>query len=372
MKLVADRVMVDAAEAFGDFGELSLVDGRRLAPSDLADCDVLLVRSVTRVNQALLADSPVCFVGTATAGTDHIDLDYLAGRGIAFAAAPGCNARAVGEYVLACVLALHPAQALDGLRCGIIGLGHAGSAAARLLAAAGVSCIACDPPRAAVEGEQGFVTLAAALDADIVSLHVPLRDDGPWPTRHLLGAPELGRMRPGALLINAARGGVVDETALHTALTAGRLRAVLDCWMNEPAVAPALLARAEVATPHIAGHAREARARGTWQLRDALAVYLARVQPAALAGYPPAPTLELGGQRGWAAVRAAVRHCVDPLAQSAIFRAETARHGSAVFDRLRAQFGERREFAAQPVALPQGDPDTARLLQRFDFPVLTI
>ena len=168
MKLVADRVMVDAAEAFGDFGELSLVDGRSLAPSDLAECDVLLVRSVTRVNQALLADTPVRFVGTATAGTDHIDLDYLAGRGTAFAAAPGCNARAVGEYVLACVLALHPAQALDGLRCGIIGLGHAGSAAARLLAAAGVSCIACDPPRAAVEGEQGFVTLAAALDEDHV------------------------------------------------------------------------------------------------------------------------------------------------------------------------------------------------------------
>ena len=372
MKLVADRVMVDAAAAFGDFGKLSLVDGRGLTPGDLADCDVLLVRSVTRVNQALLANSPVRFVGTATAGTDHIDLEYLAGRGIAFAAAPGCNARAVGEYVLACVLALHAGQTLDGLRCGIIGLGHAGSATARLLAAAGVSCVACDPPRAAEEGKAGFVALEAALDADIVSLHVPLLDDGPWPTRGLLGAAELARMRPGALLINAARGGVIDETALRHELTVGRLRAVLDCWMDEPTIAPDLLAVAAVATPHIAGHAREARARGTLQLRDALVAHLDCPPPPPLPGHPPAPMLELRGEQGLTALRAAVRHCVDPLAQTALFRAETARHGAAVFDRLRARFGERREFLAQPVALPQGDPDTARLLQRFDFPVVSL
>jgi len=372
MKLVADRVMVDAAAAFGDFGELSLVDGRSLAPPDLTDCDVLLVRSVTRVNQALLAKSPVRFVGTATAGTDHIDLAYLAERGIAFAAAPGCNARAVGEYVLACVLALHETRPLAGLRCGIIGLGHAGSAAARLLTAAGVNCVACDPPRAAAEGRADFVALEAALDADIVSLHVPLLDDGPWPTRALLGEAELARMRSGALLINAARGGVVDEPALQHALAAGRLRAVLDCWMDEPAIAPGLLARAAVATPHIAGHAREARARGTLQLRDALVAHLGCPPPTPMPDHPPAPTLDLRGQQGWAALRAAVRHCVDPLTQTELFRAETLRHGAAVFDRLRARFGERREFLAQPVALPQGDQDTARLLQSFDFPVLTI
>lgn len=372
MKLVVDRVMVDALAAFEAFGEVALVDGRALRPADLDDCDILLVRSVTRVDAALLANSPVRFVGTATAGTDHIDLNYLHQRGIAFAAAPGCNARAVGEYVLACVLTLHAGESLAGLRCGIIGLGHAGSAVARLLRAAGLTCVACDPPRAAHEGEAGFVALEAALEADVISLHVPLTDDGRWPTRHLLGAREIARLRPNALLINAARGGVVEESALLAALRAGQVRAVLDCWMNEPAVDRDLLALAAIATPHVAGHAVDARARGTWQLRDALAAYLARPDRAPAPTQASAATLDLAGQRGLAALSAAVLHCVNPSTLTATFRAETAAHGATAFDRLRAQFGLRREFSAQPVALSKGDPDTARLLQTFDFPVLTI
>lgn len=370
MKLVVDRVMVDALAAFEPFGELVLVDGRAIGPHHLADCDILLVRSVTRVDATLLADSRVRFVGTATAGIDHIDLEYLQQRGIAFAAAPGCNARAVGEYVLACVLALHEDEALSDLRCAVIGLGHAGSAVARLLGAAGVECVACDPPRAARESPAGFVELAAALDADVVSLHVPLTDEGLWPTRRLLGAAEIARLRPQALLINAARGGVVDESALAKALASGRLRAVLDCWCNEPAVATGLLSMASVATPHVAGHATDARARATWQLRASLAAHLAwrdlAPAPAAVLAAP----LDLAGQGGFAALRAAVFHCIDPRAQTTIFKAETARHGAAAFDRLRAQFGVRREFSAQPVALSGGDTDTARLLQSFDFPVL--
>ena len=372
MKLVVDRVMVDALAAFEGFGEVALIDGRTLQAADLDDCDILLVRSVTRVDQALLANSPVRFVGTATAGTDHIDLNYLQQRGIAFAAAPGCNAQAVGEYVLACVLALHAGETLAGLRCGIIGLGHAGSAAARLLSAAGLACVACDPPRAAREGEAGFVALEAALDADVVSLHVPLTDGGRWPTRDLLGAREIARLRPNAVLINAARGGVLDETALTAALRAGRVRAVLDCWMNEPAVDRELLALASIATPHVAGHAVDARARGTWQLRDALAAYLGQPDVNPAPAQTLAASLSLLGQRGVAALSAAVMHCVSPPALSARFRADTAAHGATAFDRLRAQFGVRREFSAQPVALSKGDPDTARLLQTFGFPVLTI
>ena len=372
LRIVADRVIADAAAAFAAFGEIRLHDGRALHRALLADCDVLLVRSVTRVDANLLDGTPVRFVGTATAGTDHIDESLLASRGVAFSAAPGCNARAVGEYVLACVLA-HAARCgrrPDELSCGVIGCGHAGGAALALLEAAGVRCLRHDPPRAAQAA--GFVSLDEALAADIVSLHVPLTAGGDHPTVGLVGARELGVMRPGALLINAARGGVVDEAAWLRAIADGRLTAVVDCWAGEPVVSPALLAAAWIATPHIAGHTIDARQRATRQLRDALAAWQAgRGAPPvpawhSAAGAAPTPLrLDMGGT--WAAAGSAVRACCDPLAQTALMRAAISAGEAGAFDRLRAQFGQRREFGIRPVALPGAAPDTSGLLQRLGF-----
>ena len=372
MRLVVDRVIADAATAFAPFGEIVSLDGRQLGPADVRDADVLLVRSVTRVDEALLADSCVRFVGTATAGTDHIDIDYLSRAGIAFSAAPGCNARPVGEYVLSCVLA-HAAdrqRPVDSLRCGLIGVGHAGSAARRLLAALGVECVACDPPRARREGTAGFVSLAEVLACDVVSLHVPLTRQGPDATHHLLDAAALAQLPDGALLINAARGGIVDEAALLTALRSARFRAALDCWQDEPAPSAALVADAWIATPHVAGHSVDARERATVQLRTALAHFLGVSMPPYA---PPAPALRptrpLAGQ-GFAAVHEAVMACCDPLAETPHLKALAGNGPAALasgFDALRARAGQRREFPVQPVAPGRYDPDTARLLEALDF-----
>ena len=373
MKIVADRVISDAEAAFSSFGEVTLLEGRRIGPADLRDADVLLVRSVTRVDEALLAGSRVRFVGTATAGIDHVDTAYLDAAGIAFASAPGCNARAVGEYVLACVVAWAAArgQPVDGLRCGLIGVGHAGNAARTMLEAVGVRCLLHDPPRARREGGAGFVDIETALAADVVSLHVPLVEHGEHATHHLLDAQRLGLLRPGTLLINAARGGVVEEAELLPRLLAGDLHAALDCWEGEPAPWPALVSAAWIATPHVAGHSVDARRRATRQLQVALARFLDCEAPAyAAVGEGLRPTAMLVGQ-GPEAVRSAITLCCDPLRETPRLQALAPAGREAIaarFDALRAEAGVRREFTAQPVALAWPDPDTAALLHRINFP----
>jgi len=371
LRIVADRVIADAAAAFAGFGDVTLHDGRAIGRALLGDCDILLVRSVTRVDATLLAGTPVRFVGTATAGTDHIDEAWLRTHDVAFSAAPGCNARAVGEYVLACVLARAAAlgRRPDELSCGIVGCGHAGSAALALLETVGVRCLRNDPPRAA--HTPGFVSLAEALTADIVSLHVPLTAAGDHPTTGLIGARAIAGMQPGALLINAARGGIVDEPAWLRAIADGRISAVVDCWAGEPVVSPALLAAAWVATPHIAGHTIDARLRATRQLRTTLEAWC-RAQGSAVGTWQPAaaaplPPLVLPPGDAWATLGAAVTACCSPLAQTVLMRAGLADDTPGTFDRLRAQFGQRREFGIRPVALSQAAPDTSSLLQGLGF-----
>lgn len=376
LRIVADRVIAQATAAFAELGELTLADGREIDRALLANCDVLLVRSVTRVDAALLAGTAVRFVGTATAGIDHVDTNFLDTQGIHFAAAPGCNARPVGEYVLACVLAHAAQRGRDPreLRCGVIGCGHAGSAALALLEGLGLTCLRNDPPRAL--REPGFVGMAEVLDADVVTLHVPLTDSGPHATRGLLGAAEFAAMRPGSLLINAARGGVVDEAAWLDEIARGRSVAAVDCWVGEPSVSDALLAAAFVASPHVAGHSVDARIRATVQLRAALAAWCAttgRVLPPWQPTPEPAPAPHtLPGGPDPASVAAAVAACCDPRAltarmRSALAAAPDEQVRRAVFDALRAEFGRRREFGVRPVALPGGAPDTASLLATLGF-----
>jgi erythronate-4-phosphate dehydrogenase len=369
LRIVADRVIAEAATAFAAFGEVTLADGRLISRELLAGADVLLVRSVTRVDAALLDGTPVRFVGTATAGTDHVDLELLGARGIAFAAAPGCNARAVGEYVLACVLAYAAlrGRAPASLRCGIIGCGHAGSAARALLEAVGVRCLRHDPPLAEAGGG-GFVALDDALAADVVTLHVPLTGSGPHRTIGLIGERELARLPSGALLVNAARGGVVDEAAWQRAIAAGRVLGAVDCWVGEPTIAPAMLAAAWIASPHVAGHTVDARRRATRQLRVALEAWAGLPAAGNLAGDDEAraPRLLPPGEDP---LRAAVAACIDPHALTARCRAALAAPDAdrGGFDRLRAEFGRRREFSAWPVARRGIDPDTAASLQRLGF-----
>ena len=279
LDIVADENIPLVSALFGSMGPVRLAPGRDISAETVRHADMLLVRSVTRVDAALLDGSAVRFVGSATSGLDHIDLDYLRRRGIPFACAPGANADSVVEYVLAALLHLATIRgaALRGKTLGIAGCGRIGSRLARRAAALGMQALLCDPPlaEAGAAGAAGaYLSLNALIrKADILTLHVPLVRGGPHPTWHMIGRDELAACRAGAWLVNTSRGGVIDNEALLEALRRSPQRpaaVALDVWEGEPAPPAALLERVDVATPHIAGYSYDGKAAGARMLRDAM------------------------------------------------------------------------------------------------------
>jgi erythronate-4-phosphate dehydrogenase len=294
--IIADENIPFAREAFGPLGEVRLVAGRAIAPDAVREADALLVRSVTRVNAALLANTRVKFVGTATIGTDHIDLDYLQQKGIAFASAAGCNANSVAEYVVAALLhiAVQRQIVLEGMTLGVVGAGNVGSRVAEKARALGLKVMLNDPPLAELifshspstlsfDQQQNFSRLAGLpfhsleelMAADIITLHTPLVRRGPHPTFHLFDEKRLRQMKNGAVLLNTARGEVIDTLALKKALRKARLSAaVLDVWEHEPHIDPELVELTTLATPHIAGYSFDGKVKGTWLIYEALCRFL--------------------------------------------------------------------------------------------------
>ncbi len=271
--IVADDAIPHLDAAFGT-DAVRRVRGADIGRSHLQNATALLVRSVTRVDANLLEGTPVRFVGSATAGTDHVvraDLDAL---GIHFAHAPGCNARAVTEYVLTALLSF--GGFTDPV--GVVGYGQIGRRLTTALRRLGYTVLVCDPPRAdaGFEDERYHPLSTLLRGCPTLSLHVPKVLDGAYATRHLLDAEALATLPTGALVLNTCRGDVVDNAALHAWLDAGHGHAVLDVWEGEPNVRSGLLRHPAIrlATPHIAGYTAEGKARGTRMVHDALQQHL--------------------------------------------------------------------------------------------------
>ncbi len=278
LKLLADENMPLVEKLFGEFADISRKPGRQIQADDLKGVDILLVRSVTQVDSALLAQADqLGFVGTATIGTDHIDQRLLAERRIVFASAPGCNAEAVVDYVLSGIWNHCRDHQLDpgNLTYGVIGCGNVGGRLVERLERLGVTVLQSDPPKAERESRFIDTPLDRLLSqADVICCHTPLTLDGVNATYHLLSADNLARLKPGALLINAGRGPTIDNKALLKRLTDGAdICCILDVWELEPEVDAALADRAYIATPHIAGHSLDGKIRGTWMLYQALKSY---------------------------------------------------------------------------------------------------
>lgn len=363
-RALADENIPGLDDTFGRHLVLRRFTGRRLERGDLRDADVLLVRSVTPVGEDLLAGSQVRFVGTATIGTDHLDTDFLARAGIAWASAPGCNADAAAQYTLAMMLLAcrRLGRPLAAQRVGIVGHGKVGSRLRRLLDTLGITTAVCDPPLVAsgsltAAGGVGLegVPLERALGCDVVSLHVPLTDHGPWPTRGMIDDAAIGAMPRGALLVNAARGGVVRETPLRQALIDRRIHAALDVWPREPEVDGALLELCTVATPHVAGFSVEGKARGTRMIYEAFLDWIGQATGRAEA--PPAAhvarrlRLALTGDPA-AVIADAVFEATGVAADDERMRAETPICAER-FDALRRAHAPRHEFARIAIGLPE-------------------
>ncbi len=356
MKLLVDENLPEAERFFAEFGVLTRVAGRAVTPAQAQAADVLLLRSQTRIDAALLGDAQPRFVGTGTAGVDHVDEAFLAGRGIPFAHAPGCNADPVADWVMVATAQAVLAGALaEGARFAVVGGGAVGGRVAKRLAALGFEVGIYDPPRQAL----GLPLAApawsreAVLAADAITFHVPAIKGGAHPTVPWLSAEALLALPRGRVLLNAGRGGVVPDGALLTALQRGDGHWVaLDVFEAEPAPPLALLEAVALATPHIAGHSDEGKLRGTAMLYDALCETLGRSREdhysAALAP-PPEARIVPGTTRqaGWEALAEAL----ELRALSARYREALAAGNqtpSAIFDALRRAQGGRRDFALTP------------------------
>jgi erythronate-4-phosphate dehydrogenase len=342
--ITLDENIPYAAQAFSTLGQTQLLAGRGMSNADLQDTDILVVRSVTKVNAQLLAGTPVRFVASATIGFDHVDLDYLREQGIGFARAPGCNAVSAAEYVLTalCHWSLLRNKPLQECSIGIIGHGNVGSRVRRLCESMGMRCVVNDPPLQAQDGT-GLSPLEAALACDIVTLHVPFTRTGEHPTYRLLDARQLARLRPGTLLLNTARGGVVEERALLARLQAhADLDVVLDTWENEPDINREMLQHTLLGTPHIAGYSLDGKIRGTEMVYQACCQFLHA--PATWRSPLDPPTPLPSSQDKRRDVLKAYDICADDARLKALL-VDKSLESSTYFDQLRKHYPVRREFS---------------------------
>lgn len=389
MKIVADENILPIKKKFRKEIEWTDKPGREICADDVRDADALLVRSVTRVDEALLAGSSVRFVGTATSGTDHLDMAWLKEQGITVVDAAGSNANAVAEYVLAvlCELILEDQIPVWDMTVAVVGVGHVGSTLVRKLRGLGIRCIGCDPVKQIVP-DLDYVDLKQALQADVVCLHTPFSTEGPYATYHMIGADELASLRKQTILINAGRGEVIDNAALLDHLYSHpEQRVILDVWANEPRPSAELMKYVYIATPHIAGYSVEAKVNASMAVTKALSRHfnLEELRLRMGAGGP----LRVHDQRFEGEPGSRLRHEKSETRMFAgiVTRALDLKHlnqrfkdiylvasrsdnpmdGALVFDGLRKEMLLRREFGATHVHAAGFSPQLSKWLHAAGF-----
>jgi erythronate-4-phosphate dehydrogenase len=352
MKIIVDENMPYAEELFSQLGEVILKPGRTLTADDLVDVDALMIRSVTKVNAELISKAnKLKFVGTATAGMDHVDQALLQEKGIFFTSAPGCNKVGVAEYVFSVmmVLAQQKGFSVFDKTVGIIGAGQVGSYLEKCLKGMGINVLINDPFKQEEGDSRSFTPLAELIEnSDIITLHTPITKDGPHPTHHLIDNTVLNGLRSEQILINAARGPVVDNQALKQRLLKNDgFTAALDVFEFEPEVDMELLPLLAFATPHVAGYGLEGKARGTTMIFNSYCEFLnneLRAHASDLLPTAPVPTMVLN--RAWdeATLHNITQLIYDVRKDDALFRREISKQGS--FDLMRKNYWDRREYSA--------------------------
>ncbi|MCM1518977.1 MAG: 4-phosphoerythronate dehydrogenase [Pseudoflavonifractor sp.] len=335
-RIIIERNIPFIAGLLDSSCDVAYLSAGEITPGAMRDADGLITRTRTRCDAALLDGSRCRFIATATIGTDHIDPPYCREHGITVVNAPGCNAPAVAQYVCATILSYlrdhGDGREPSDLTLGIVGVGHVGSIVERWGRQLGFRVLCCDPPRAVAEGPGGFTDInTIAAESDIITFHTPLTREGTYPTVRLCDNSLLAKMTRRPLVINSSRGAVTDNAALVKAIDSGTIAAAaIDCWENEPNISLALLDRAFVATPHIAGYSREGKIRATSMVVRALCDFFGLPQ------VDVAERVPAGAAR--CVTPAAILHSYDPLADTAALKADPA-----AFESLRNNYLYRDE-----------------------------
>ena len=352
MKFLCDIALPNSVEVFSQYGEVALKNGRQINADDLVDVDVLIIRSITKVNEDLLSKAnKLKFVGTATAGMDHIDTALLDKKGIAYSNAQGSNCESVGDYILSVLLVLAEKYNLsfEGKSIGIVGCGFVGSQVYNKAKALGLTIVKNDPPRFKTGDKTCNATLDEALACDIVTLHVPLIQHGEYKTLHLIDEQKLLKLKPNAIFINASRGNVVDNEALSEFLEKRPdVKVWLDVFEGEPQInCKKLLSQVDGATAHIAGYSYESKRRANVMLAFTLAKVLKLEEPKAYV--MPKPEIEsttLGKVENLDLdlIRRLVFSVYDVRRDSLMFK--NCFKDAKSFDAMRSNYRERRELSS--------------------------
>lgn len=378
MLIIADENIPYVKEGFAEFGEIVTIHGRKITKDVIKDADVLLVRSITKVNADLLEGTSIRFVGTATIGYDHIDIDYLQSKGIAFASAPGSNANSVAEYVVSGLLALEKdyGYKLQGRTIGIVGVGNVGSRVAKKVPALGLMPILYDPPLSEKMNHHPlFEPFEKILNCDIITFHVPLEKAGPYPTFHMGDKNFFSKIKKETVIINTSRGAVIETDALQKAIDDGIVSySIIDVWENEPHISIDLLNKVTIGTPHIAGYSFDGKVNGTYQLYLALCHFLNRKPTWNYLLHlpdPPHKTMDITTEDPF--ILHSIVHQIyditmdDKSLREIQMKPENER--GPFFDSLRKNYPIRREFHNTTIRLYNDNRVLANQLDRLGFKV---
>jgi erythronate-4-phosphate dehydrogenase len=376
MNLIVDENIAFVKEAFSGIGNLMLMNGRSITKKEVNDADVLIVRSITQVDKELLKNSKVKFIATATIGTDHIDLEYLESNKIKFADAKGCNADSVAEYVFTALLKVTSEEnfSLEEKTIGVVGVGNTGSRMVRLAESFGMKVLKNDPPLERKGIGKDYVTLDEALSADVVTLHVPLSQKGTDKTFHLLNGDNLKKIKPGTILINTARGAVIDNDTLLKESSERNFKLILDVWENEPSLNTSLLEKSKVGTAHIAGYSFEGKVNGTKMIYNSLCKYY-NIEPIWQPALPKIGQTHLRIPEGKTDEEKLYRlfsSIYDIEKDDSKLKNITnykPNERAGYFDRLRKEYPVRREFVNYTVNLSEKEKHLKKILESFRFKV---
>ena len=276
LNILVDENIAMAEKVFSSFGSVTLQPGRKITNKTVKNKDVLIVRSITKVNRELLENTNIRFVGSATIGVDHLDINYLNEKNIYYCNAPGSNSYSVAEYVITALLNLSIKYnfSLKDKSIGIIGVGNIGSKVADFAKAFEMNILLNDPPLKELTSDKKYLPLKEVLNADILTLHVPFTAKGKYKTHHLFDLNILNNFKENTILINTSRGSVVDNTALANVLKSKKLITVFDVWENEPNINLDLLKLIDIGTSHIAGYSLDGKTNGTKAIYNHLCKFL--------------------------------------------------------------------------------------------------
>jgi len=356
IKIVADDKIPFLKGVLEPFVNIVYLSGAKITAADVADADAIFTRTRTHCNEALLSQSAVKLIVTATIGYDHIDTAYCEAQDIRWVSAPGCNSSSVQQYIAAALLVLAKEKNLNlqDMTLGVIGVGNVGSKVAKAAAALGMRVLLNDPPRAEKEGAAQFTDLEQLLaQSDIMSCHTPLTKEGPYPTYHLSNVDFFDKMKEGAVYINSARGAVTDTSALKQAVQSKLSAYILDVWEGEPLLDLELLEKAFIGTPHIAGYSVDGKAKGTAVcVREFCRFFGLNVltdwYPSALPAPPTSTliTIDCAGKTEQEALYDAVTHTY-PIWEDT----QRLKQNPAEFEAQRGSYWPRREFDAFTIQL---------------------